>query len=199
MFDLKKIKNAIASLGSEQRKLTNQVEQMKQKREELLALPRSKEDLATVIDDWMVQQRDVFLARLKQNINFLISSPDAKPNNDLSIFSARDVFGNSVSQDGLLLGLLGPLIRDQLKQSILDMPEYPEETGAPWAQRAAEITKLDKQISGLEGKIEDLKTSAASAGIQLEPPVPPVQPDYSGGEPVNPESRQKAFEKVNKK
>ena len=199
MFDLKKIKSAIASLGSEQRKLTNEVEKLKQRRETLQALPRSKEDLAETLDSWLLNQRSVFLDRLKQNINFLISSPDSKPNDDLSIFSARDVFGNSVSRDGALLGLLAPMVRESLKDAIAKLPDYPAEVGAPWAQREKEILALDKKIGNLEGKIEDLKTSASAAGISLEPAVQPVQPDFSGGVPTSDESREIAYQKANAK
>ena len=199
MFDIAKIKNAISSLGREQRKLTNEIEAKKQERETLQALPRSKADLADVVDSWLLDQRSVFLDRLKQNINFLIQSPDSKPNNDLSIFSAKDVFGNSVSQDGLLLGLMGPLIREQLKQAILDMPEYPEVTGPAWPKREKEILALDKKIGDLEGKITDLQSSANEAGIQLEPAREIVEPDYTGGMPTSAESREIAHKKANAK
>ena len=200
MFDLKKIKNAIASLGNEQKKLTNEIEAKKQERETLQALPRSKEDLAATVDAWLVGQRDVFLARLKQNVSYLIASPDTvlQPGDDLSIFTAKDMFGTPVPRDGNLLGLMAPMIRESLKDAILELPDYPEETGPAYPLRVKEITKLDKSIGDLETKISDLKTSAASAGIQLTPETEPLQPDFSGGEPIHPEARQAAFEKANK-
>ena len=199
MFDFAKLKSSISNLGREQKKLNSEVEKMKQLRETLQALPRSREDLAAVIDAWLLDQRSVFLDRLKQNINFLIQSPDAKPNDDLSVFSARDVFGNSVSRDGALLGLLGPLIRESLRDAINELPGYPEETGESWPKREKEILALDKKIGDLESKIEDLQSSANEAGISLSPAVEPKQPDFSGGEPLEPEARQKAFERVNEK
>lgn len=199
MFDLKKIKNAIASLGSEQKKLTNEVEALKQRREELNALPRSREDLADVVDAWLVGQRGVFLDALNRNIKYLVSNPDTtiSPETDLRIFSNTDALGMIYPRDGNLLGLLAPLIRDQLKDAILELKDYPKEAGPAYPLRVKEIEKLDKQISDLEGSITKLQQQANDAGIQLEPAQEPKRPDYSGGEPVNPEARQAAFEKAN--
>lgn len=201
MFDLQKIKRAISGLGAENKKLANEVETAKKRREELIALPRSKEDLADVVDGWLIGQRGVFMEALQRNVNYLIQNPDTTlaSETDLRIFSNTDALGMTYPRDGNLLGLLAPLIRESLRDAISELPNYPQETGAPWVQREKEITKLDKSIGDLEGKIENLKTSASEAGISLNPETEVVEADYLGGKPIGQKARKKALEKANQR
>jgi hypothetical protein len=163
------LKTGIETVGRQVRELQATIEQLKRTREELQAAPRTRADLAAALDDWIAFARSDFLEGFGQSVAFLIRKPDRK----LTPADARwsplippGGQGHSLHPTAAV-GLLAPLMRDALRQAVLDLPETMFAGAVPLEERKRRLAELDAEIEAGEAELAELRRAADSAGIML--------------------------------
>ncbi len=163
------LKKMVANLGIEKKGLAQNIETLKQERETLQALPRSREDLADTMDRWLIAQRRTLLDVLRKNLDGLILNADkVTPAGKQAIFCRHSILGEQNLTEGVLLSLLMPVARGEMRKAIEDLPNYPETVGPPMAERSKRLDKLDTEIAGLEATLEEIRSQASAAGLSLD-------------------------------
>lgn len=169
MFDFLKIRDSVNSLAAEVQGIRSDIEQKKQRREDLQTLPIPKAEMVAEIGAWIDAQNDATREHAQRVVNQLLNRP-TKPLQEFNIIPllSNPADGRHLVGQQHLLLMLGDLIKDQLP-AWLDRIDYPEVVGPPRAERMAELVKLDKEIDKLERQEAELLEQAAQAGIQIAP------------------------------
>ncbi len=163
------LKKMVATIGTQKKTLAQEIEGLKQERETLQALPRSRGDLAEMMDRWLLAQRSTLLEVLRKNLDGLILNSDkVSPAGKQAIFCRQSILGEQVLSEGVLLSLLLPVSREQMRQAIKDLPNYPEEVGPPTAERNKRLAALDTEIAALETTLQEIDDEANAAGLSLD-------------------------------
>ena len=169
LFDFGIFRKSVDQLAAQIRKIRDDIETRKQRREDLTTLPVSREELAAEICTWIDQQRAGAIQDMQKGITSLLGDPCSpiSETNHIPLLNTAWSQRDTVSQRFVLL-LLGEQIKDAIP-GMLDKLDYPEQVGPPREARMRELEKLDKEIIALERSEADLIQQAAAAGIRVEP------------------------------
>jgi hypothetical protein len=175
MFDFLKIKQTIASLAGELKKLRAEREALLQKREELEGAPACKSDLLRVLDDWVDRQGASFPAKLEAGVNYyrrhpLATLPESSkaPTTPMAILTAcadPNGIATLASVEASLFYLLGDAIKKGMRAAI-ETWDFTA-AGPPRTERLATIAAIDVRIDGLDKAEQELISQAEASGLKL--------------------------------
>ena len=165
---LSELRSGIAAIAHKVRELERTVEQAKRSREELAAAPRTRDELASELDRWVDIQRQGFLEQFARAIEWLIRNPSRE-------LTAGDGWSPLVGHGAqthiltprVAAGVLAPLVRESLRQAVMDLPDALFEGAVPMAERKQRIAELDAAIETGEAELAELRATADQAGIVL--------------------------------
>lgn len=170
MFDLMVFKKGVEKLRGELAALHSDIEKMKQRREDLLHAPLSRDELAADLEKMVDRIGADYPRRLAAATHFLRNNPMC----DLAEAAPFDIIGHTGAGSNINVlprENLCWLFADQVKQRVRDavaVMDWPEDKiKMPRAQRIDEIKKLDQQIASLEEKEKAMLAEINEAGIQL--------------------------------
>jgi hypothetical protein len=175
MFDFLKVKQTIADVGAEVRKLRQERETAMRAREDLQSLPLNRDDFQALLENWVDRQAIGFSERLQTGAAFYMRNPmtdipkDTKaPAHPMAILTAVRNPQDMATVGGLecnLFALLGPSIKQGLK-AVLDEMDF-SEAGPARAERIATIAALDARIIALDEEERGLVEEAEKAGLKI--------------------------------
>ena len=157
MIELDKINDFLATVGSEQKKVQAQLEELLRRREELHTLPLPQDDFIKMFIEEQSLRENQFSERLFGKYSSLIHSPmwtfKIRGINDSPLTWPKgtptippDVFHFIFSKE------INTAIVEALKKW-----SWPEEVGPTRAEREKELAKLDKQIDKLKSWLDRAK------------------------------------------
>jgi uncharacterized protein YhaN len=169
MFDFPGIKKSINDLSAQLQKIRREIEEKKQRHEDLETLAIGRDEAAARLAAWVDAGIQQAATDLQTSLGFVIANPlmELKADTRISLLSSPQDASGGVRQHMLFL-----FFADAIKTAIpgvLVRLEWPEDTGPPMAERLAELGKLDKAIEKLEREEADLIQQAAQAGISVAP------------------------------
>lgn len=180
MFDFNMIRKGLGALKSELAGLERQIEDLRRQREEVEDMPLPRGDFADLIvgaidvaaGGFEKRLHEVVIPRIKMDRSRIAAQGHRLANELLSAGVGINVGEHyPAPSGGMGLGalwfLLGDEIRPRLRQTILDMTDYPTEVGLPLADRPAALEKLDKEIEKLEAREAKLLAEAEKAGLRV--------------------------------
>lgn len=163
MSDLSTVKQVLAGIDSEARRLRAAIEANRQARETLAAAPLPKADVLAIMqsacDHWAAQAPGM----LARSVAAIASRPGK---------SAAEWGGNTpvlpdlpADISRLLSGLLASSLKSGLAAAFDNVPEV-EGAGDPWAERESTLAALDAAIESDEADLEALRAQVQAAGLR---------------------------------
>lgn len=171
MFDFNLFKKSIGDLTAQIRKVREEIETLKQRRDLLVMAPPTKADMVAILQKRIDALGEGYPERLVKSLQPWMGANATEIYQQPLGFLLAGQF-NTMGQVGdasNLVGGLAYLLRDQFKQGIaraIDAANWPEGS-VSLAEREKEIKKLDEKIGQLEGEDKRLQMMAAEAGIIL--------------------------------
>lgn len=193
MFDFLKIKSNIGELTHQLKKLADEIEKLKRRREDLQTLPLPREELCNQLCVMVDAKAAKYPNSLAKALEGLIHKPFynfANSRMDLTInYGGGGVAG--VVPEANRCWYHGEEYKNRLRDAVMVM-DYPDKVGPPLSERKPAIDKLDKEILKLEQQEETLRQQAEAAGIHIGrvDPIAPGANRYSGGRPLHTNSDQ---------
>ena len=175
MFDFLKIKQTIASLAAELKKLRAEREQLMQKREDLEGAPACKADLLATLDTWIARKASDFPKKLEAGVAYYARHPLARlpedvkvAANPLAVLTAvTDPNGMATLQS--LESSLCFVLRDSIRAGIHEAVEQLDfsAAGPPRAERLETIKAIDVRIDAIDKAEAELVEQAEKAGLKI--------------------------------
>jgi hypothetical protein len=178
-LDFARIKQTIASLAGELKKLRSEREALMRKREDLEVTPVSKMDLLQLVDVWIDRRAADFPRRLEVGLDYyrrhpLVTLPDSAkaPAHPLKVLTAVSEPNAVITLEGLE-GSLFFVLRDQIKAGVRQGIESLDfsDAGPPRAERLETIAAIDKRIDELDTQERELIEQAEQSGLRLLVPI----------------------------
>lgn len=172
MLDFRKIKKSVEGLASQVGALKEKIELLKRKREDISTAAAAKVDIKQLLTRLVAERAATHernFATLMHQFARKPSSVNSAPGMQQSLLIGAPQPGIASSATTLEQGLcavLGDLVLSGLLRQVDEMP-WPDE-GAPMAERAPLLAKLDREIGELERELAELNGSARAAGIFIE-------------------------------
>ena len=162
MFDLNIFRTTAQDLKAKAGALRGQLEKARRRREDLMTMPRPKNEVADILGQLVDREADKYPEELRKSAHRLVTEP-------LRGIEGQELYrvysplrapnaGQSGVHDVSIVALCF-LFRDQIKSGLRDAVEkmeYPTDTGPALADRAAEIQKLNKEIAQLESQEREM-------------------------------------------
>lgn len=174
MFDFFKITSAVADLSGQMAAIRDEKEGLKREREELAAAPGMPDDVICMLTGHVDNQADKYPTFLRHMVETALVFGHTVPMgaggcpNLGALTAVRESHARAPSAADLESSLMF-FMRDQLKQALreainqMDWPAHAK----PLAGRAELLSSLDEKISKLDAAEQDLRRSAAAAGVIL--------------------------------
>ena len=177
MFDFGIIRKTKEKVEDSIFDLTRRIELKKQEKERLLRKPSSKDDVISMLHEFIDSQADEYKLRLGHMLKRYIENPEnirtatgGYKNSPLRLlsFTGKDPGG---SHDPLhdaqpnLFYIFREQIKESIKQSVIDMP-WPD-SGLSIAEREDGAAKLDTEINKLQKELKDVLKSARDSGLDV--------------------------------
>lgn len=170
IFDFGMLRRSVSTLESQITKMQNELSGLCRQREAILSAPTSKEDLKSMLTDWVNAQGEKYQASLQETLARFTRNPRnvtaRELDNVMSISGAAQPHGDAVRTqdvDQAMCALFGPLLNAALMEQVERM-SWPANSMTR-AQRSAEAAKLTDRIDVLEKDVKDLINAAEEAGI----------------------------------
>lgn len=172
-FDFLKLKQSVSDIKNEVKTSRTQLEKLKQRREEILAAPFTKADVIEVLHSRIDQEATAYPGRLRSGLDKYINGDLASLyHHPLAMLlpAHANYQGSGAGTPDVLVSRLAFFMQKPFKDGIaaaVEQMDWP--AGAiSTKDRAAELSKLDKQIANLEEQMATLKKDAAQAGVFLD-------------------------------
>ena len=173
LFDFSLIRRSVTSLGSKIKTMQNELADLYRQREAVLSAPASKDDLKSMLSDWVGAQGEKYQASLRNTLSLFTRNPRNLTPIELarvmSISGAAQPLGDAIRTqdvDQALCALFGPMLQAALLEQV-DKVEWPANTMTK-AQREAEAEKLTERIEALEKETKELISAAEEAGVNWD-------------------------------
>ncbi len=175
MFDFLRIRQTIADVGAELKKLRAEREALLQRREDLESAPLDRLDQLALIDAWIDRKGADFPSRLRTGVAYYSRHPlSVLPENPKQAAQPLAVLTATGSPDAAatlstLEASLCFVLADELKQGARRAADSWDFTdaGPPRVERVEEIAKIDKRIAELDKQEMSLVEEAEKAGLRL--------------------------------
>lgn len=168
-MDFSLFKKTIQDAASQAKKLQADIEQKKQRFEYLQTAPLSREELSAELCKMVDNRAQKYVERLEVALQPQRNQPffNYASNQHLAVLECNGggAITKSIPAENLMY-----LFGDQVKQRLADAVnamDWPTEVGPDMASRKQEMEKLSKEINSLEGKLSELLSDAAAAGVQI--------------------------------
>ena len=166
MFNFTDLKKQVASIGTKVRESSQELENLRRKREEIAAAPSSKTDAVRAMHARIEREADKHRKILTESLVPLVVKGDTSRIDTPIVAAARpDKAASPLSLEAGLCLAIG----DQLKRTIADAID-----GMPWpefsmdeSKKTAEITRLDAAIQKTESELSELVSAAHAAGLSI--------------------------------
>lgn len=169
-FNFGVVKESLAALEADCRKLKEAIEKLRRQREGLLTLPLSREDVISAISEWVDAQADAFPQQLNETMNRRMGDPWRPDVGELGgdpfTLLVNDHAGRTVSPTSICY-LARDVLKTAITDSIMARTDWPSEVGPPRAERQAMIVTVEVEIDRLERRAREVQDQAASLGITL--------------------------------
>ena len=163
MSDLTTVKEVLAGIDSEARRLRAAIEANRQARETIAAAPLPKADVLAILQagcDYWTDRAPDLLARS-------VAAIASRPGKSAADWGAQTPLLPEVAPElaRLLPALLATSLKSGLATAINAMPEV-ENAGDPWAERESTLAALDAAIESDEADLEALRAQVQAAGLR---------------------------------
>ena len=155
---------AVSIFRDEIATVRSKLEAAKRRREDLLAGPLTRADVTALLFSYVDFQADRYPADLQRSIAQLHSERSFKSGETAASRAGEFVAGGLLNPSGngpALSRTLMYLLRNEVKTGIAaaveQIQEWPENTGPPLPERAAELAKLEAEIKALEIRMKEFK------------------------------------------
>jgi hypothetical protein len=166
MFDFNSLKKQVAGIGAKVRESSMELENLRRKREEIVAAPSSKQDAIAAMHSRIDREAETHRKILITSIRPLIIKGSASRIDAPILAAARhDTAPTALSLESGLCMAFGAELKRSISDTIeaMDWPEYALDE----SEKTAEITRLDAAIQKTESELTELVTAAHAAGISL--------------------------------
>lgn len=170
---------ALEEVTAEYRRLDEATERLLAEREATIFAPWPKAIAIAAVEEQINGAREKFLSSLPSRL-VDVTTPDSDNAGRKGLYarvkglSVTDLICSRFRGGGdlhvdphVLLGLLGPVVLDQLRTAIAAM-QLSEPEGLPPAERQARLAEIDVELDRLEAEKCDLITMARGAGLSVE-------------------------------
>lgn len=173
MFDFLGIGNTLKSFAKELSTIRLEIETLTREAEDIQYAPANEADVLKALTAWAADNQLKYRAYLKTELSKLVNSPrDLGTNWSVhKHIGARGFLpdphgGLPISRDVQMCGLLGPVTFVDMVKKQMDAMEWPPQ-GLLMAEREPAIAKIEKKITALRLREQDLLKSADKAGLEV--------------------------------
>lgn len=175
------IRAKLKAITSERDKIEQELEAMRQERDELMTVPLPLDEYLGKIDAAVDQAAEPYLNALRRHLIGFESDPFSKPPQPMNCFALAS--NDRAAIQSALFGLLGPQIKEAVRRLYANV-EW--EAGPPLAERQERLAALDKKIGEHEAALQRMTQEADAAGIRFGVVDPAPRPDlFRGGRPTD--------------
>jgi hypothetical protein len=173
MFDFVAIKRSLKSVEDRVKAMRAEIAALEAEKAAIARAPTTKADLLEHLQRFVNEARAQYIGTLSDSLNRLSRDPATVSATRLlrpmSLAVPGGMSADPVLQKHLdltLCGLLGPALMESLSALVaaMDLPE----AGLPFAQRQAELDRIDGRIRTLSTDVAALISEAQAAGIYIE-------------------------------
>lgn len=167
-FDFLGLRGAIQSMGESVRELRQKIEALKREREDLVAAPYSREDVAAILMARIDRDGQKYANRLRASLVPAIKrGEDLHQDAYLPMLTAEAP--NVAASARTIESAFCLLFAEQMKRAVagfIESMDWPE-GAVSHADRTARLEKLDAEIGRLEAEEMELANQARAAGVIL--------------------------------
>ncbi|MCU7813079.1 MAG: hypothetical protein KZQ77_17885 [Candidatus Thiodiazotropha sp. (ex Notomyrtea botanica)] len=176
-LDFGPFKDAANKLRNENEKVYNRLELLRRRRDELHALPATKEDIKNELSAWVDKMSEEYRGRMSKRLQMYADKPmNIKNISELPTVDRlaprllgidhRDLTEPDQTEPGALALLFSDLIKDALCKEV-DRLELGK-PGPSYTERVKEVAEIDEEITDLTESMKLMRSAAQQAGIAFK-------------------------------
>ncbi len=192
MLDFMGLKKTINSVGEQARGLRLKIEELRQKREELNALPLPRDEVVSIAAEWGRKQQELYVKSFGSSSEFLQRprGPGWKLHgnslaNGFFLLTDKKIGEGRAFHPPSIVGFLAVMcdeIEERQKEPgkanaplfesvlgrLFQSVDYPETVGPDSAKRQEMIVSLDEELAKAEANYMKIRAEAEAAGIRFD-------------------------------
>lgn len=202
MFNFDSIKKAIQSIGSESARLQNQLEKLKQQREDVANAPMPRSELVSLLCAEVDVEAAKYPEALEGHAGRMRDNPGKNHRESITEMRLFHCWHGMTDKTRPNFAALAYLLGDQIKARLADAVnelEYPGPEGLPSAERQSELSSLDTQIEDLEKQLFRIREQTEAAGLVVNRFVEDgvdTQALFAGGTPTSQTAVRKGIDRA---